>query len=193
MRNSSSPTGEPGRSRRIAGSEGLDYALVEVALPPGPTLPTIRLATKDAAPSDRVYSVSAHADLHHIQGQTEDLRALFTFQQRDLSDAMKIEHEPASGLRTIALGKRVATPSALRDETDHFFNMPNAPGRSGSPVVSQRTHEVVAINNGMRERERLSTATPITLVLSDLKRRLASGQIDDSDGSVAALLRTQDR
>jgi hypothetical protein len=181
--------------RTVAANPNLDYALVEAQLTSGPRaggvepLPLERSASMQRG--ERIYAIGGHTGLNTITAPRESIAggaATEAWVAKQIADGAPTAKTAPVGFRTIAVGRvfnKSAKPKGIIASGRHIVgveaDMPNAPGMSGSPVLSRETHKVVALHFGgfgALTRDWTESSVPIGLVLRDLKHGLERGRID---------------
>jgi hypothetical protein len=182
--------------RTVASNPALDYAAVEVELTGGPRANGVEPLTleRSAYPmrgNDRIYTLGGHTGLDVFQRPRESIaggehseRAI----AQTIADARA--RGDVAGFRTIAVGKVFAGTDGARSIYANGSStmaieseLPNAPGMSGSPVMSRATHKVVGLHFGgfgATHSEWTESAVPMDLLLSDLRQRLQNNAVDPS-------------
>ena len=154
--------------RVLVASKRLDYALLEIDLPPASTARPARPSDAIVLGGERGYAISASANPFSLSAPARD----------SLSNARHVAPS-GSGLWTIQLaaergnGLLTCVPVAGSCVNSLSFAAPNAPGASGSPIFSARTHEVIALHwgGGGVPGDWRSSAVPTWMILADLSAR----------------------
>ena len=176
--------------RVIASSKKLDYALLEVELPPDTAATPASLRGRPVHGGEAIYSVSATTNPKALRSRLKTTTA----QWRNYAGLLD-----RGFLRTIQRGHEtslgVLTPVAIEGQRHKvislLFKMPNAPGMSGSPIFSSATHEVIALHWGGNHIPRKwgAAGVPARGILLDLALRARNGRIPaDAAAPVIELL-----
>lgn len=179
------------QTRVVVSSEQLDYALVEVVLPDKTQVTPVTLAKASKGKKDKIYSVGypstellgaeqlAGSDRHWKKATASEPVSKQTDPLTAAADAL------ARSPRVIALGKdnRSQVAASEREKNTQYFDVPGAPGASGSPVFSRASHKVVGLlygaSPGKDGKTMVTAVTPMSLILKDVGGKLKAMQADD--------------
>jgi hypothetical protein len=161
--------------RLVAQSLELDYALVEVALPTDTIARAARLRGSPIRARERVYSLSMTTNplaipmslaVTTVHGRERAIRSWASSgAMRTLQEGVEIGGGREHDMPIVGEAHTVAS---------YAFELPNAPGMSGSGVFSAGTHELVALHWGGNHDPRRweSVAVPSRRILHDLALKL---------------------
>ena len=173
------------QTRVITTSEKLDYALVEVTLPKGAKISTVTLAKKPKGKNEHIYSVGFPSTnllgAENLVGKASAWTKANTTKPapEGTSPILAAGNVLAQSPQVIALGKAntADVEKAYRQKNTDYFNLPGAPGGSGSAVFSRSSHNVVGLLHGAHQEDGkviASAVTPMKLILKDVSRNLKS-------------------
>jgi hypothetical protein len=162
--------------RTVASNQDLDYALLEVELPLEARARPARLRGTRLKARERVYAISAAANPALLSGPSQASTAIGAASRRQ---GEAVPMATIQNGRENGRGDRYSVRMPDRRIESYRFDLPNAPGASGSPVFSRRTHDVVALHWGGTEDPRrwISYGVPMRSILRDLARKLSEGVI----------------
>lgn len=180
------PEGAQARTVRIlASSRKLDYALVEVELPAETRATPVSLRREQPKAGEGVYAVSGFANID-IPGGPEKGVAVNPANREIVEAAMKQDKRFMRSLPTIQMGNvDTGIPETVRVPhpiTVVASDLPNRPGASGSPVISQTDHRVVALHSSGDPVARpwQSSEVPIHMILDHVMSELKAGRIPEN-------------
>jgi hypothetical protein len=179
------------QTRVVLTSKRLDYALLEVALPPQVNITPVTLAKASRRRSEVVYSVGYPST--QLLGEKNFAGSARAWKKATASEPvgkganalMAAAGALARSPQIIALGKddRSTVAAAKREKHTDYFDVPGAPGASGSAVFSRSSHNVVGLLYGATPRKdgktMASAVTPMSLILKDVRHRVTALQAND--------------
>ena len=167
--------------RLVASNPALDYALVEIELPPGSQVPALPLERGGFHPGRPIYSVAAHANLYF----TYPAKALGGGPQANAAILRGPTNQFAIASGHVdrnSIGAVTINTTGNKQITGVVSMLPNSSGMSGSPVLASDTYRVIGLHSSGNGQPNLwvETSVPISLILQDVEWKLKSGNLDPS-------------